>query len=945
MKQGLKVLILCAITFFCIFDVILDPAVFSQVAAAETATTEQESPNTKIFYRNYNAKYTDFPAGSERIYISANEFTGSYILPEYEGESNVALLTDESGSVDCSFSVQNEGLYRIAILYYPIADGGALEPNLAFLLDGKKPFEEASSVYLSKIYTDESAVLRDVFNNDIRPKQIEKTRWRQTDFIDNSGFNPDPFELFLTVGEHELNLEITQQSVAIKQIIIYGAKKLPTYTDVEAEYEKCDYDRPKGEPLVWQAEQTFEKSNPSISPESGNYMPNSLLEPSFPNRLRLNVISSSKPPDWISWKVKVEQSGLYRIGMRVLQMGNRGVKSSRRLYIDGKVPFAEAERIEVPYSDKWINYIFGEDDPYWFYFEAGREYTLTLECTAGRIAPVLGEIQDTASSLNALCRSITKVTGMIPDIFRDYDLNTEIPDLFEQLEQARDRLQKALDSLDADLINTGSSFAQVEDMVRQLNRMLGKPRSILNMLSNFRVNVSSLFTWAADMCKQWITIDSLYLLPEDAVPSRAQSGFFEQLTFELRSVLDSFFTDYNVLSRSQDQPITVWITSGRDNANILSRQIDSVLLSLVNDSSALLKATLGGKGPDVAIQVDKTLPVNLAARDSLVELSQFERFDDVISRFYPSAIVPYKYGNGVYALPNTQSFNVMFCRTDILTELGLEIPKTWDDFYRALPVIQRNNMQVGMGADAGAQQAIFDALLLQHGGTLYNEDLTAIAWDTQQALDAFKMCTGMFAEYGCPQSYDMFSYFRSGSIPIAIADYTQYNLITYGAPELKGLWDMTPIPGRILPDGSVNRMETAFGTAAIIMKSAKNQKAAFEFLDWWTSTEAQAEYSLTLEAVMGSSARYNSANIETMSRLAWTKSEFASLSEMWKDVRDFPVLPSSYYISRNFANAFRAVVIKDDTPREVLNKYAAIIDKEIMRKNKELARNQVEEIS
>ena len=49
----------------------------------------------------------------------------------------------------------------------------------------------------------------------------------------------------------------------------------------------------------------------------------------------------------------------------------------------------------------------------------------------------------------------------------------------------------------------------------------------------------------------------------------------------------------------------------------------------------------------------------------------------------PSAMVPFT-RDQVYALPDQQEFPMMFYRKDILTELGLDIPRTWDDIYRIL---------------------------------------------------------------------------------------------------------------------------------------------------------------------------------------------------------------------------------------------------------------------
>ena len=41
-------------------------------------------------------------------------------------------------------------------------------------------------------------------------------------------------------------------------------------------------------------------------------------------------------------------------------------------------------------------------------------------------------------------------------------------------------------------------------------------------------------------------------------------------------------------------------------------------------------------------------------------------------------------------------YHVMFYRQDILDELSLKLPQTWDDLYAMIPIIQRNNMAVGL---------------------------------------------------------------------------------------------------------------------------------------------------------------------------------------------------------------------------------------------------------
>src|SRR5690606_18636076 len=181
-----------------------------------------------------------------------------------------------------------------------------------------------------------------------------------------------------------------------------------------------------------------------------------------------------------------------------------------------------------------------------------------------------------------------------------------------------------------------------------------------------------------------------------------------KLKHEMQTFFNSFFIDYNSIGNVSDQKdqrtITVWIGSGRDQANTMKAMIDetftpetgiSVNLKLVQ-MHTLLPATLAGQGPDVAMQIANDIPVNYAMRNAAADLTQFPDFEEVAKRFRDSAVVPYKFDGGVYALPETQTFNMLFYRKDVLAELGLEIPQTWQDVANLLAVLNKNYMQFGL---------------------------------------------------------------------------------------------------------------------------------------------------------------------------------------------------------------------------------------------------------
>ena len=71
---------------------------------------------------------------------------------------------------------------------------------------------------------------------------------------------------------------------------------------------------------------------------------------------------------------------------------------------------------------------------------------------------------------------------------------------------------------------------------------------------------------------------------------------------------------------------------------------------------------------------------------------------------------------------------------------------------------------------------------------------------------------------------------------------------------------MLPVPGTVRDDGSVDRSTAVSCTAAVIMNNCKSKQAAWKFVKWFASAKSQAEYGRNMEALIGESARYNSAN-------------------------------------------------------------------------------------
>lgn len=236
---------------------------------------------------------------------------------------------------------------------------------------------------------------------------------------------------------------------------------------------------------------------------------------------------------------------------------------------------------------------------------------------------------------------------------------------------------------------------------------------------------------------------------------------------------------------------------------------------------------------------------------------------------------------------------------------------------------------------------MYFSLLFQYGGDLYNEPGTETIVNNEAGVEAFSDYVKYFTDYGIPTIYDFVSRFRSGEMPIGIANYTTYNTLMVSAPEIRGLWDFTLIPGTEVADGQggsyIDRSDFITGSATMMIKTPKEtlRQNAWEFMKWWASADIQVRFGREIEALLGSSARYATANRDAFSRLAWNADDIDVLMEQWQSTVGIREVPGGYYTGRYITNALRKVINDKDDPRETILDYSITIDEEITKKRKE----------
>ena len=287
-----------------------------------------------------------------------------------------------------------------------------------------------------------------------------------------------------------------------------------------------------------------------------------------------------------------------------------------------------------------------------------------------------------------------------------------------------------------------------------------------------------------------------------------------------------------------------------------------------------------------------------------------------------------------YGLPETQAFPMMFIRTDILSDLQIEIPKTWEDIYVAQSKLESNNMEIGVTTD-------YKMHLYQLGGSLFADDGMRINLDSVLGLKAFETMCNMFTQYSFPYKYNAANRFRTGEMPIIISDYTSlYNHLKVFATELDGCWTFVPLPGYETTDANGNKTidncAVSSVTAAVMVKyKNKDYTDSWTFVKWYTDSDCQAEYAKEMVAILGDSAKHSTANKQALESMPWTNDEFTEINRQFNNLASIPNYPGYYIIDRYTNFAFLAAYNNDADPSSELLSYIKTINKEITRKREE----------
>ncbi len=949
-----------------------DSTLGTQATADDSATGDGSSAATtgtdsirQTSYTNYVKKYTDAARPDKTVEVLGKDYDPASVtdaqitVTTVDGENDVMQWANQEGSVSWTVNIPETGVYNIKMIYEAL-ESNTNDVEFSLLIDGESPYATASRITLSKRWINESEIKQDSRQNDIRPGQISTPCWQETPLEDIDGLFNEPLEFYMEAGEHTITFESEKAEFAVKSFTFYQYEAPAAYTAPS----DSDLTQAQGQKITLEGETAAYKSSRTLYPTSdkSSYLTSS-ANGSSPTKTRYNTIGSgswTQSTQTVTWEFNVDKAGYYKIGIRGRQDQMRGMYSNRRLYVNGEVPCLEANQIKFYYDTDWsITTPKSENgDDLYFYLQAGTN-TISLEAVPGEIGEIMGDLDELVYNINSYYRQIRQITGPDPDEYNNYMIDTAIPSIVPDFKEYAKTLRDKKAEIEKLSGSGGTEAENLEKMAIVLDKCIKKPDLIPEMMSQIKDNITSVSSFVNQYREQPLEVDMIEVATSDQDFTSCDKSFFGSLGFGFKGFIGSFFEDYNALSDEDESAMECWVMLGRDNAEALQQLISSeynptaktkINLKLVQ--GGIVEATFAGKGPDLALFMGGDFPIQLAARGVLTDLTTFSDFDEVKSRFADDATVLYQYNGGTYGLPCDQTFPMLFYRSDILSEYGIDPAtdlNTWDGLLNCLPTLQRNYLEVGlilpvMTSTGGTTQVsaitepgnTFAMLLLQQGLNYYNEEQTKTTFDTQEAVNAFDTWTKFYTTYSFQQTYDAFTRFRTGDMPVVIQNYTFYNQLSVAAPEIKGCWGFQPVPGTVQEDGTINHAANSNGSGAIIFTKAADQEGAWDFIKWFTSTDAQVKYGNNIESILGTMGRYATANEEALQQLSWTSSEVNLLLDQLNSQVEIPIIPASYGVTRNVMNAFRAVVNDYDNARDTLFWYNKDINDEITRKLEDL---------
>ena len=223
--------------------------------------------------------------------------------------------------------------------------------------------------------------------------------------------------------------------------------------------------------------------------------------------------------------------------------------------------------------------------------------------------------------------------------------------------------------------------------------------------------------------------------PEPVVVDPVTIEFWHSLSGDFGNVLNQLVIEYNEI---QDDVTVIPVYKG----------------NYQDTQKALLAALAANTPPDISM-LEVSFSTTLAAKGVLKPVQDF--IDD------PEVGLPEEEANSIYdgfkkavsmdgkmyPMPFNMSIPVLYYNKDMLDAAGIAAPETWEDFESACNAVTAGE-QFGFTLNPG-NVWIWEAMVMQNGGELFNEDYTEVRFNQEAAVGSLQFIRNL-VDSGCAKT-------------------------------------------------------------------------------------------------------------------------------------------------------------------------------------------------
>lgn len=845
------------------------------------------------------------------------------------------------------------------------------------------------NVVLATAWTDATdEATYDLYNNQVTGTQEALEVWKHVFLYDQLYYGLTPLRFKLKSGLNTLKITKNQGELYLGNIYLVKAGSAPLYqsvTSTAGAKDKC---------ITLEGEKPLFKSDASISSSS---VQNPTLFPYDTKYNKLNVLSGdsfNKSGYTVTYAFEVEETGYYEFTLRYANTQSN-TYSYVDILLDNQSYYEELTRYPFAASSKYVNETLSakNGEAMRFFLEEGK-HTLTLRIDASVQSEIYDRMFKIINEINTLYLEILKLTGGEVDNDRIWDNidiyfadDNKVSDRLNHWVQELKDIEALIDEVSKVNPEKDNTLAQYVNNARnKLEKIAKYPDEVPHELANLCTGSASVAALLSNSLHTStfspVSVDRIYVHTSDYRVKKHSGNFFLTYFSIVQRIVRS-----GVNANDSEETLTVWVNRATYYVSSLQKYADAnydgkVRFSLMPDESKLTYSYAAGTQPDVALGVSASIPYDLGLRGALLDLTQFDdakvaaynsayktgekaikvrSFGETIADFAPGSLTGLGYSEGtpnnkgeiefdqkIYGIPETQDFQILFYRKDILEKvLREEVPNTWNDVIEMLPSLQRNGMNfyIPMAGGSGMKSISSTApFIFQYGADLYTEDAMASGIDSENGMLAVNLMVDLFQLYSLPLTgQNFFNSFRTGTLPIGVAGFDMYLQLVNAAPEIAGKWDVALVPGVKHEDGSadqypdkIRRDVCADVRTCVIFKGTGNEDRAWDFLSWWLSEETQVNYANQIQTTYGSTFLWNTANMKAFKTLAIEQNVIDTVVLAQNNyLHNVSPIPATYIVERSLSNIWNSAVFEYESVRALVTDKTIEMNKEITRKYQE----------